>query len=79
MYDVSSIDVSYLISETFRCSHIVLMSATYNLEIYLKMDDYISDMKRLNVSNKTFEKVDKGTWAHNERKKISEAVKTQNS
>ena len=44
MYDVSSTDVSYLISETFRCSHIVLMSATYNLEIYPKMDDYISDI-----------------------------------
>ena len=76
MYDVSSTDVSYLISETFRCSHIVLMSATYNLEIYPKMDDYISDMKRLNVSNKTFAIVDNGTWAPTAGKKMREAVET---
>lgn len=76
MYDVSSTDMSYLISETFRCSHIVLMSATYNLEIYPKMDDYISDMKRLNVSNKTFAIVDNGTWAPTAGKKMREAVET---
>lgn len=76
MYDASSTDVSYLISETFRCSHIVLMSATYNLEIYPKMDDYISDMKRLNVSNKTFAIVDNGTWAPTAGKKMREAVET---
>ena len=79
MYDVSSTDVSYLISETFRCSHIVLMSATYNLEIYPKMDDYISDMKRLNVSNKTFAIVDNGTWAPTAGKKMREAVETLKS
>lgn len=79
MYDVSSTDVSYLISETFRCSHIVLMSATYNLEIYPKMDDYILDMKRLNVSNKTFAIVDNGTWAPTAGKKMREAVETLKS
>ena len=79
MYDVSSTDVSYVISETFRCSHIVLMSATYNLEIYPKMDDYISDMKRLNVSNKTFAIVDNGTWAPTAGKKMREAVETLKS
>ena len=79
MYDVSSTDVSYLISETFRCSHIVLMSATYNLEIYPKMDDYISDMKRLNVSNKTFAIVVIGTWAPTAGKKMREAVETLKS
>ena len=79
MYDASSTDVSYLISETFRCSHIVLMSATYNLEIYPKMDDYISDMKRLNVSNKTFAIIDNGTWAPTAGKKMREAVETLKS
>ena len=34
MYDVSNTHVSYLISETFRLSHIVLASVTYNLGIY---------------------------------------------
>lgn len=34
LYDVSSTHVSYLISEAFRVSHIVLASVTYNLGIY---------------------------------------------
>ena len=34
LYDVSHTDVSYLVSEAFRCSHLVLASATYNGEIY---------------------------------------------
>ena len=32
LYDVSHTDVSYLVSEAFRCSHLVLASATYNGE-----------------------------------------------
>ena len=34
LYDVSHTDVSYLVSEAFRCSHLVFASATYNGEIY---------------------------------------------
>ena len=34
MYDVSNTHVSYLISETFRLSHVVLASVTYNLGMY---------------------------------------------
>ena len=33
LYDVSHTDVSYLVSEAFRCSHLVLASATYNLSL----------------------------------------------
>lgn len=34
VYDVSNTHVSQLISETFRLSHVVLASVTYNLGIY---------------------------------------------
>mgnify|MGYP002508377512 CR=1 FL=1 len=34
VYDVSNTHVSTLISETFRLSHVVLASVTYNLGIY---------------------------------------------
>ena len=34
VYDVSNTHVSYLISEAFKYSHIVLASVTYNLGIY---------------------------------------------
>lgn len=49
MYDVSKTHVSQLISETFKYSHVVLASVTYNLGIYPLMHNYLMDMKALNL------------------------------
>ena len=63
VYDVSNTHVSYLISETFKYSHIVLASVTYNLGIYPVMKNYLEDMKALNLQNRTFALVENGSWA----------------
>lgn len=63
VYDVSKTHVSYLISETFRLSHVVLASVTYNLGIYPVMLNYLEDMKALNVQNRTFAILGNGSWA----------------
>lgn len=63
MYDVSKTNVSYLISETFKYSHIVLASVTYNLKIYPPMLNYIMDMKALNLQKRTFALIENGSWA----------------
>lgn len=63
MYDVSNTDISYLISETFRLSHIVFASVTYNLGIYPKMHNYLMDMKALNIQNRTAAIIENGSWA----------------
>ncbi len=63
VYDVSNTHVSYLISETFRCSHIVLASVTYNLGIYPVIKNYLEDMKALNLQNRTFAIIENGSWA----------------
>ncbi|KOR27077.1 FprA family A-type flavoprotein [Clostridium sp. L74] len=63
MYDVSKTHVSYLISETFKYSHVVLACVTYNLNIYPPMLSYIMDMKALNVQKRTFTLIENGTWA----------------
>lgn len=63
MYDVSNTSVTQLISETFRLSHIVLASVTYNLGIYPKMHNYLMDMKALNVQNRTVAILENGSWA----------------
>ncbi|MCI1964868.1 MAG: FprA family A-type flavoprotein [Oscillospiraceae bacterium] len=63
VYDVSKTDVSYLISETFRMSHLVLASVTYNLGIYPPMKNLLMDMKALNVQNRTAALVENGSWA----------------
>ncbi|WP_277668451.1 FprA family A-type flavoprotein [Caproiciproducens galactitolivorans] len=63
VYDVSNTHVSYLISETFRYSHVVLASVTYNLGIYPPMHNYLMDMKALNMQNRTFAIIENGSWA----------------
>ena len=63
VYDVSNTHVSQLIAETFRFSHIVLASVTYNMEIYPVMHSYLNDMKGLNVQNRTVAIIENGTWA----------------
>ena len=62
VYDVSSTHVSTLISEVFRCSHIVLACPTYNNSIYPAMYNFIHDMEALLVQNRTVGIIQNGTW-----------------
>ncbi len=63
VYDVSNTHVSQLISETFRLSHVVLASVTYNLGIYPVMHSFLMDMKALNLQNRTIAIIENGSWA----------------
>ena len=63
MYDVSETDVSELVAESFRGSHLVLAAPTYNSGIQPKMEAYLSDIKALNLQNRTVAVIDNGTWA----------------
>ena len=63
VYDVSNTHVSQLVSESFRLSHIVLASVTYNLGIYPVMHDYLLHLKALNLQNRTFAIIENGSWA----------------
>ncbi len=63
VYDVSNTHVSYLVSEAFKYSHIVLASVTYNLGIYPVMHNFLMDMKALNMQNRTFALIENGSWA----------------
>lgn len=63
LYDVSKTHVSELISESFKYSHIVFASVTYNLGIYPLMHNFLADMKALNLQNRTVAIMESGTWA----------------
>lgn len=63
VYDVSGTDVSYLISEVWRCSKVVIMCPTYNNGIYPPMESFLNDMIALGVQNRTFALAQNGTWA----------------
>ena len=62
-YDVSHTDVSYLISEAFRCSHLVLASATYNGDIYTPMENFLQDLSAHGLRGRTVAMIENGTWA----------------
>ena len=63
MYDVSATHVSYLVSESFRCSHIVLVAPTYNGGLYPPMENYLLDIKAHLLQNRTFTVIENGSWA----------------
>ena len=77
LYDVSSTHVSVLISEAFRVSHIVLASVTYNLGIYPIMNNFLEDMKALNLQNRTFAIIENGSWASKSGDLIERFVKEE--
>ena len=77
VYDVSNTHVSTLIAETFRYSHLVLASVTYNLGIYPVMHNFLADMKALNVQNRTVAIVENGSWACKSGELMEQFVRTQ--
>ena len=62
-YDVSSTHVSTLIAEAFRCSHLIFAAPTYNNGIYPAMLNLLTDMKALNLQNRTVALIENGSWA----------------
>jgi flavorubredoxin len=81
MYDVSKTHVSYLISETFKYSHLVLACSTYNLKIYPPMLDYLMDMNALNLQKRTVALIENGSWSPQSGKlmrKLLEEMKNMN-
>ncbi|MBQ7615918.1 MAG: MBL fold metallo-hydrolase [Butyrivibrio sp.] len=74
VYDVSGIDVSYLIGEVWRAKKIVLMCPTYNNGIYTPMENFLSDMAALGVQNRIFALAQNGTWAPASGKLMAEKL-----
>ena len=63
MYDVSKTHASYIISEAFRASTIVLAAPTYNGGIFVNMENLLHDLVAHNLQNRNFALIDNGTWA----------------
>ena len=70
VYDASKTDVSELIAETFRVSHLVIACPTYNGGIYPPIENLLAHMKALAVQNRTVAVMDNGTWAATAGKQI---------
>lgn len=74
MYDVSVTHPSVIISEAFRCSHLVFASATYNGGVFSSMEHLLNDMKSHNVQNRTVALMENGSWGVLAGKKMTEII-----
>lgn len=63
MTDVSVTHPSYIISEAFRCSHIVFAAPTYNAGIFTPMETLLLDLAAHNLQNRTVAFIENGSWA----------------
>ena len=63
LYDVSHTDVSTLVGEAFRWSHLVFAAPTYNAGIYTPMENLLLDLKSHNLQNRHVALIENGTWA----------------
>lgn len=63
VYDTSATHPSVILSEAFRCSHIVFASSTYNNGIFTPMETLLTDLKAHNLQNRKFALIQNGSWA----------------
>ena len=63
MFDVSFIHNSYVLSEAFKASHIILATTTYNAGIFESMENFISTLVSHNLQNRKFVLIENGSWA----------------
>ena len=78
MYDVSKTHPSYIVSECFKCSHLIFASSTYNGGIYTNMETVLLDLKAHFLQNRTVALIENGTWgavAGRKMREIFESMK----
>ena len=74
MFDVSSTHPSYILSESFRYSHIVFASPTYNGGIFPNMETLLLDIRAHLLQNRTLSFIENGTWAPMSAKQMKELL-----
>ena len=63
MYDVSATHSSFILSDAFKYSHIVLATTTYNAGIFESMENFLNSLIAHNLQNRKFVIIQNGSWA----------------
>jgi len=63
MFDVSVTAASEIIASAFRWSHLLFASTTYNMGVFITMDELLRDLASHNIQNRTVAFVENGSWA----------------
>ena len=63
VYDTSVTPASYILSDAFKYSHMVLASTTYNAGIFVTMENLVHDIANHNLQNRKVAILENGSWA----------------
>lgn len=63
MHDTSVIPASYILSDAFRCSHLVFAATTYNAGVFVTMENLLHDVANHNLQNRKIALIENGSWA----------------
>lgn len=74
MFDTSVTPASYIVSEAFRCSHLVFASTTYNAGIFVTMENLLHDIVNHNLQNRKIAILENGSWAPTSGKQMRELL-----
>ncbi|MBH1941849.1 FprA family A-type flavoprotein [Mobilitalea sibirica] len=74
MYDVSKTHPSYIISDIWKYSHMVIGSPTYNMHLYFVMDSLLRELAVLGIKNRKAALIGNHTWSSSAIKGMLEIV-----
>ena len=74
MHDTSVIHASYIVSDAFRCSHLVFAATTYNAGVFVTMENLLHDIAAHNLQNRKVAVIENGSWAPTSGKVMREIL-----
>lgn len=74
MFDVSKTNPSYVVAEAWKYSHLVLAAPTYNLNLYLTMENLLHELKCVYFQNRKIAVIGNHSWASAAKKRMVEYV-----
>ena len=74
MYDTSVTPASYIVSDAFRCSHLVFAATTYNAGVFVTMENLLHDLAAHNLQKRKVAVIENGSWAPTSGKVMRELI-----
>ena len=74
MFDASVTPASYIVSAAFRYSHLVFASTTYNMGIFVTMEQLLHDIVAHQLANRRYALIENGSWSPVSGKKMQELL-----
>lgn len=74
MFDASVTPASYILSNAFRCSHLLFAAPTYNAGVFVTMENLLHDIANHNLQNRRMAFIENGSWAPTSGKMMREIL-----